>query len=349
MTPMISLAAATGLVDAIELAGADPDEVLGPLELDRSTVSNPHGFIPARRFAEILEETARATGDECFGLHFGEQFNPRDVGPLAYVVLNSSTMLRAIENIVRYLRVYNEAARVSLGVEGRLAYVRHELDLGRGTWRQQHECAMALGLNLIRLMAGSRWAPAEIQFAHQDPHQTAEHLRVFGTTVSFGCPTNALVLERELVDRQVPAADERLYPILREYLDRALEEVPREDPLAVSVRKAIGECVREGDPTLAHVARKLAMSPRTLQRRLAEQEMDFKALVDDTRRRFSLHYLRDPKHTLTEIAYMLGYSEISAFSRAFRRWTGSTLLDYRRRTPRSVRGAAVGKRRPRSG
>jgi AraC-like DNA-binding protein len=78
------------------------------------------------------------------------------------------------------------------------------------------------------------------------------------------------------------------------------------------------------------VAKKLGLGPRTLQRRLKEYGADFKTLVDDTRRRFSLNYLRDRKHTLTEIAYLLGYSEVSAFNRAFKRWTGSTPSDYRR-------------------
>ena len=150
-------------------------------------------------------------------------------------------------------------------------------------------------------------------------------------SVSFGCTTNAFVIEREFVDRQVPSADEHLYPVLKRYLDRVLAEMPREDDLLASIRRAVGESLRDGDPNLAQVARKLAMGPRTLQRRLREQGVDFKWLVDDTRRRFSLNYLRERKHTLSEIACLLGYSEVSAFNRAFRRWTGSTPSDYRRR------------------
>jgi AraC-like DNA-binding protein len=89
--------------------------------------------------------------------------------------------------------------------------------------------------------------------------------------------------------------------------------------------------MREGDPKLTRVAKKIAMSPRTLQRQLKEHGVDFKRLMDDTRRRFALTYLKDRRTTLTEIAFLLGYSELSAFNRAFRRWTGSTPLDYRRR------------------
>jgi AraC-like DNA-binding protein len=186
-------------------------------------------------------------------------------------------------------------------------------------------------LNTLRLMVGSLWAPVEVQFAHAAPRQTSEHLRVFGAPVSFGCATNSFVMEREFLERSVPAADERLYPILRRYLDGVLKEMPRDDDLLTSVRRAVGESMRDGEPKLTLVAKRLAMSPRTLQRRLKESGVDFKGLVEDTRRRFSLSYLRDRRNTLTEIAYLLGYSEVSAFNRAFRRWTGSTPAAYRRR------------------
>ena len=152
--------------------------------------------------------------------------------------------------------------------------------------------------------------------------------------MSFGCATNALVVEAEFVDRQVPAADARIYPVLRRYLDQVMKEMPREDRLLASVRRVIGESLRDGDPKLVQVAKKLAVSPRTLQRQLKESGVDFKALADDTRRRFSLNYLRDRKNSLTEIAYLLGYSEVSAFNRAFRRWTGLTPSDYRREATR---------------
>jgi AraC-like DNA-binding protein len=116
---------------------------------------------------------------------------------------------------------------------------------------------------------------------------------------------------------------------MKQYLERVLAEIPQEDGMLVSVRRAVAEAMREGDPNLTRVAKKMAMSPRTLQRQLKEQGMEFKQLVDDTRRRFALSYLRDRRHTLTEIAFLLGYSEASAFNRAFKRWTGSTPLAYR--------------------
>jgi AraC-like DNA-binding protein len=330
--PMISVAAAAGFVEAIERAGRNPDAILRPLGLRRESLSAPDGLMPSAQFTRALEEAARLTGDDCFGLHLGEQYHPKNAGPLAYVVLNSPTMAVAFANIARYLCVHNEAAEVSFERDGRWAYLRYKLDVPVEQSRQHAEFTAAVGLGLIRLMVGSEWSPVEVQFAHKAPVSTAEHTRVFAAPVRFGCGTNVFVMESDLSDRHIPGADRRLYPIIVRYLDRILEAMPRADGLVVSVRKCIGESMRQGDPTLLQVAERLCVSPRTLQRQLRECGVDFKHLVEDTRRQFSVQYLDDDRNTLTDVAFLLGYSEASAFNRAFKRWTGSTPSRYRCRS-----------------
>ena len=329
---MMSVTAATGLLDAIKAAGANPDQILSLLGLDRAALSRADGSIACSTFARLLEEAARATSDPYFGLHFGERFNPKNNGPLVYVVLNAPTIAAGFETAARYLHVHNQGATASFNIEGDRVYLRYLLaDPEIESPRQQNEYGMAVVLNTLRLMAGSDWVPQEVHFVHEAGAKIAEHQRVFGSPVLFGCAANSFVVEREFFERQVPAADQRLYRILKQYLERVLNEIPREPDLLAAVRKTIGESMRDGDPKLTRVAKKIAMSPRTLQRQLKEQGVDFKQLMDDTRKRFALNYLRDRRNTLTEIAFLLGYSELSAFNRAFRRWTGSTPLDYRRR------------------
>ena len=326
MRPMISVAAMTGLIEAITAAGKNPDQILRAFGLDRSVLRNPEGFVASSIFTQLLEEASRQTGDDCFGLHFGERFNPKNIGPLAYVVINSPTILGGIENGARYLKVHNQAAATSLDIDGEWVYLHHRVtDLGVDSARQHNEYSMAVVLNTLRLMVGSQWTSQEVQFAHQTPAQTTEHNRIFGVPVLFGRATNALVVEREFIERQVPAADPRLYRILQRYLEHVLADMPPKDKVLASVRKGIAETMREGDPTLTRVAKKLALSPRTLQRHLEERGMKFKQLMDDTRRRFAINYLKDRDHTLTQVAFLLGYSEVSAF----KRWTGSAPLKYR--------------------
>ena len=330
--PMISLAVTKGLVEAIAGKGGSPGPILREFGLEHSNLTDPEGFIPTAKLAQLLEEAARATGDDFFGLHFGEGFNPKNIGPVVYVVLNSPTIGAGVENVERYLRIHNEAARWFTNIEGERAYVGYELaELGIAKPRQYQEAGMVIALNTLRLMAGSHWAPEEVHFTHASPNQSAEHTRIFGAPVRFGCATNVFVIERAFLERQVPAADPRLYKILQRYLNGILSELPREDSFLGSIRKAIAETMRDGDPGLGRVAKQLAASQRTLQRRLKEYGLEFKKLADDTRRRFASNYLKDRKHTLTEVAFLLGYSDVSAFNRAFKRWTGTTPLQYRRK------------------
>jgi hypothetical protein len=105
------MAATTGLFEAITAAGGNPDHILRTIGLDRSAFSNPEGFIASASFARLLEEAARATADDCFGLHFGERSNPKNLGPAIYFFLNSPTIEAGIVNVERYLHVFNQAAK----------------------------------------------------------------------------------------------------------------------------------------------------------------------------------------------------------------------------------------------
>jgi AraC-like DNA-binding protein len=350
MRAMISVAAMTGLLECITAAGRDPDPILRAVGLDRSVLGNPEGFVASSVFTQLLEEASRQTGDDCFGLHFGNRFNPKNIGPLAYVVINSPTILAGIENAARYLKVHNQAAATSLDTEGQWFYLRYRVsDSSVDSVRQHNEYSMAVVLNTVRLMAGSDWRPQEVQFAHQSPAQITEHGMIFGVPVLFGRASNALVVEHEFIQRQVPAADSRLCQILQRYLEHVLADMPREDDVVASVRKAMAETMREGDPTIARVAKKMGLSPRTLERRLKERGTRFKQLIDDTRRRFAINYLKDNGNTLTHVAFLLGYSEVSAFNHAFRRWVGQSPGDYRRRRAAVAKSVAVKKPEPLAG
>jgi len=329
---MISISATTGLPDTIRASGADPVLVLRAAGIELSAIADVEGFIPASVFAHVLDEAARATADDFFGLHFGEQFDPKDVGALAYGVLNSPTVAAAIANLVRYMRIHNRGAEISFSIKGTHAYLRYLLSEVADSRRHHNEYAMAVLCNGFRILAGSRWTPIEIQFAHSAPASVSPYSKVFGCPVTFGHPCNALVIDNSLLAMPVKDADTRLLRILEEHLDRILAEIPPNNDLVAAVRKAIAELMGQGKTGLASVAKELAMSPRTLERRLSEQGLVFKELLNDTRQRFAVDYLRHGGYRLAEIAFLIGYSEVSAFNRAFKRWTGSTPLEYRNKT-----------------
>lgn len=325
------MSAATGLLETISAMDASPDDVLRATGVRRPVLENVDAFIATSSFTALLEEASRATRDRCFGLHFGERFDPKDVGALAYLIFNSPDVGTAIANIERYLQIHNSAARVSFSMEGERGSLRYLVAEGTAQpMRQHNEYSMAVAVKTFRLLTGTQWIPLEVQFAHEPPASTAEHSRVFGCPVLFGYPMNALVVEHELIQRIVSSADDRLYRVLKQHVDRLLAELPHDNDLLSSVKRAIVESMALGGPKREQVAKALSMSPRTLERRLKERGVVYKKLVSEIRGQFALDYLKDRQRTITEVAFLLGYSEVSAFNRAFKRWTGQSPIEYRR-------------------
>jgi AraC-like DNA-binding protein len=329
--PMISSSATIGLLEAVDEAGANSDEILKDLEIERAVLCQPEGFIACSSFARLLERAAASSGDQAFGLRFGAHSNPKNVGALAYAVLNSPTVAAAFETAGRYLHLHNGAAKVAFSEENNLGYLSYRLEnLDLDNPRQFVEYGMGVALNTLRVMVGSQWSPREVRFAHTAPEQTSDHVELFRAPVMFACTTNAVVMDREFCQQPIPAADPNLFKVLSDYLENVLSHVPKEDQRLELIRRNIAEAIKYGNPNLGQVAKAMACSPRTLQRQLNTCATDFRTLLDDTRKRLALAYLKDSTNTLTQIAFLLGYSEVSTFNRSFKRWTGKTPLDYRR-------------------
>ena len=184
---------------------------------------------------------------------------------------------------------------------------------------------------LTRLLTDADWSPLEIKFKHRAPRNTAEHERLFGSTISFGGAANQVVFDAKTLSLPVVKADPRLCALLDRHAEALLAKYPRQDTLIDRVRSIIRNELNGGDPSLERVAGELALSPRTMQRRLREQGSSHQELLDQLRRDLAISYLREPEMALCEVAYLLGFSESSAFHRAFKRWTGMTPGEFRER------------------
>jgi AraC-like DNA-binding protein len=292
--------------------------------------------MPVRKHVQLREESARQTGDDAFGLHLGQGLTPRDGGLLGYVFIHSPTLGEAVRNVSRYVGIMNQGAEVSVRTDGALTEWSYQLKDPRIRERRQDaECTCALALQLIRALTEPGWHPKEVHFEHGEPRDAAEHRRIFQCTVLFHQPTNALVFGRELLDRIVTAADPRLFHILEEYIKKSLKEMPPVDDFMLSARHQLAKALTQGEGSVGHVAKRLGVGSRTLQRRLGERGMSFRSLLDAVRQDLALRYLADSSVSVTEVAFLLGYRDTSAFIRAFRRWVGVSPLVHRRRVMES--------------
>lgn len=336
----VHVVATAGLIETLRAAGCDPGSVLAAAGLKSGDLEDPDKRISLRQYISLLDYAAQRSGDDCFGLHFGARFDPGSYGALGFVALNSPTIGAALLNVGRYLSVMRDQCRVILEVEGNTARLRYRLSAATVQARRHDaELALARICSGIRTVMGPSWAPSAVQFEHGAPKDDAPYTRFFAAPVRFGQSANVLAFGQEVLNATIQAADSRLLRILEGLMEEQLSRRRSDNDLVERVRRQVLEALHSGAPAIGEVAAAGGMSTRTLQRRLAEEGLTYNKLVDDLRYDLALEYLQEQSLSISEIAFLLGYSEASAFDRAFRRNSGLSPLEYRRQIRPSARPA----------
>jgi len=331
----VRAAAPAHILDLVAARGGSRERIRDAAGLTERDLADPEHMVDMERVITVTRLAAVELGDDCLGLHMGSRFQLGTFGAMSYAVLNAPTVGGALHNLIRYSRTHIRGPRVGFEIDAQEAILSVVFDGPAELCRQHAEGGAAMFVSLLRRLIGPDWRPRRVLFGHEQPRDISEHERILGPELRFRERLNVgIVLEVEDLGRPVPGADRRLLPIVQRHLDELLASGDRSDALLADVRTAIGESLCDGHLTIQSVARRLRTSVRTLQRRLGESGVVFKTLVDDVRREVALRYVGDGRVELTEVAFLVGYSELSAFGRAFRRWTGSTP----QATRRSFRG-----------
>jgi AraC-like DNA-binding protein len=326
-------AAATGLVEFIQREGGDVDRILGCAGIDPEQLLCPTLSLDLHRYCKVFEEAAAQTGDDNFGLRYGHQFKPDALGLLGYVGMSSATVGAALRNVTQAFPCHQQGSLLQFIEEGEICRLDYQVQHGSIVRkRQDAELSLGMFLNLMRHALGNCWAPEYVNFEHPRPLSWHEHRKAFDAPVFFGQPINSLVFRRGVLERPMPARDGRLLALLLDNM-RALArsqsgEVERWG-IVDEAKAQIQRRLPQGEPSLEQVAEALRVPAWTLQRRLGEQGLNYSALVEHLRRELAAYYLEQPGLPLSDVALMLGYSELSAFSRAFRRWFGSSPRQWR--------------------
>jgi AraC-like DNA-binding protein len=320
------------IINSAARHGVSAQSLCGSVKLDPAIVGDPDERIPFAQLVALYEQAARLTGDDAFGLHLGESIDPKVFDALGYVAMNSPTLGGAIERVARYHSIWTDGATVHLEAAGTNAKIIYRYsDLTMKHCRQDTEMTFAAFTSLSRLITKPDWSPMEVKFKHAAPADTSEHSRIFRAPVSFGNPNNEFILDSAALALPVVRADPGLCAVLDRHAEELLARYPREDTLTDRVRIRIKEELNGGDASLDRVAEQLGMSGRTLQRKLKDHGTSHQELLDQMRKDLAMRYLEEPDMAICEVAYLLGFSESSALHRAFKRWTGTTPSDYRRR------------------
>jgi AraC-like DNA-binding protein len=298
--------------------------------LDELEAFDPDTRVPIATIHELLAGAEFLTGDPDLGLKAARLIAPGDYGVLEYAARSAATWRGACDALWRYMRLVNDALCYSVQEEGELAQLR--LDSKVALPRASADFQSAAFYVSVAYWWPDNFQPdLEVCFLHPRPADVSEYERTFPTgRLRFEAPFNGFVFPKEYLELPVQGADPHLHAVLRKHADAMLAELPRAQSLTERARDLVVKELAGGTPTLGHVARRLALSERTLARRLDEEGTTFKALLEDSRRRLSLRYVRESELAFGEIAFLLGFSQTAAFYRAFRRWTGQTPLEWRR-------------------
>jgi AraC-like DNA-binding protein len=309
-------------------AGVDLKAATG---FDPAVAGDPDARIPLELETQLWDDAARLSRDEAFGLHAAEKVRPGAFDVLDYAVRSAPTLRGSLQRLARYNRLVHDAAVFKLIDRGEALRVEHALRMSATQSRHAAEFTLASMVVIGEQISGARVRPSAVEFRHAAPASTVEHERIFGLRPRFSAPVNALDLASGILDRPALAADPALSRLVERHAEALLAARPEPvESTAERVRRLLIGMLPEGGAPLKAVAARLRMSVRSLQRRLSGEGVSFDALLEELRRELSLRYLADPRIAIAEVAYLVGYSEPSAFHRAFKRWTGTTPAETRR-------------------
>lgn len=317
----------------VAAAGADLDRaaLLASVGLDPESEGDVARMISDDDYYTLLERIlAESGGAGALSLRVGASMDCDDYGAFGLAWKAAPSLRGSFARAELYWRLLTSVVEYELVPEARGAWftVRR-----RGQPRPgmclSNEATLASVLSLIRQVSPGDFAPLEVRFSHRAMSDPAAYSTYFGCRVVFDADRDAMLVSADRLAARNRLGDEAITRFLLPHLDRELDRVTARDGLRGQVQDAVAGSLSEGVPRMAAIARDLGMGERTLQRRLAEEGLSFQALVDAARRDLAEGLLTQSDYSLAEIAFLTGFSEQSAFSRAFKRWTARTPAAFR--------------------
>lgn len=290
----------------------------------------PDERVPISVAHQLLDAALEWTGDPDLGLKAARECSRGEAGALDYAIMSASTGYDAVTAATRFIRLVNDALDIRIETKGDRVILRFENCVPLNRAAADFEMG-ALFCVLASVWGATDRSHVTVLIGHQAPADLREYELTFGEAkLQFGCPSYAFEFDADLLRAPLRSADANLHDLMRRHAERVLRELPQALPITRQVKTLITEELADGHPGCAHIAQRLQMSPRTLERRLELEGTTFTRLLEEVRESLALRYVGDEEMPLSQVATLLGFSQTTAFHRAFRRWTGQTPLQYRR-------------------
>jgi AraC-like DNA-binding protein len=330
--PAIASGAFKKLTTALTVLGLDARAIYAEARFDPSICDDPDARVPLAKLHDLWDVVIRHTGRADAALQGAQNYAPGDYGLVGFVAMNCATLYEALQHVVRYMSLWTDDPGIRAHDDGLIEVEYRTSFADRPGVRCATEAALAEILHGARLLTQGTLAPAHVTFTHEGPSDPSAYERFFGAPVRFLQPHTAMQMTKAQLQLALPKADAQLGAFLRGMANEALarHRGVQESPLD-QIRSMIADELHKGVPSLDAIAHRMATSERTLRRRLEQEGTSFRHLLDDTRSAIARSYVRDRRMPLSEVAFLLGFSEPSAFHRAFKRWTDTTPRAWRER------------------
>jgi AraC-like DNA-binding protein len=323
--PTVAAGVTKKILDLATSRGAGRDALLEASGVDGAALDDHDARITLERHIALLRAAKSLCGDPAFALHYGETVNLAEVSVVGLIGYASETMADAFVQLARYSRLIVD---LDLGPLERFALVQD----GEGLWLVDRrpepnfhpeltEIAFAQMVSGTRRFGDTPFA-LEVRVTHEDPGYRGEYERILGAPVTFASDRNAMRIDPAWTGRRIALEPHYVFGILTGHADALLARLDSATKTRGRVERLILPALHKGEVDMAGVAAALGCSRDTLYRRLKAEGTSFAKLLDDLRRRLALDYLAGGKVSVNETAYLVGFSDAAAFSRAFKRWTG---------------------------
>jgi AraC-like DNA-binding protein len=305
----------------LEGYGIDPEPLFREHGVAPNVIFDQGARVPNERSLRLSARAAELAGDPRFGLRSSDYFRPAHLGALGFAWLASSSLRTAFERLNRYVRMIQEGLTIDLQEDDRYFYVRIEDQFDTPDEALHEDTRMATLVKFCRIIAGMQFNPARACFRQQEPRETGYYFELFRCPLEFGAPDTMLALHLADVDKRLTGSSDQLAELNEHIVVKYLAHSAKKD-IVNRAKAAIIDGLAEGGISEKSIAEDLHMTPRNLHRKLQKENTSFKLLLTEVRRELAQQYIQDRSKTLTEISYMLGFSEASSFSRAYKGWTG---------------------------
>jgi AraC-like DNA-binding protein len=316
-------------VRVVEMHGVDGRALLREAGVDLALLRDPAARIPSSTADVVHARAAALISDPAFALRAARCWHPSNLGVLGHAWLASSTLRTGLRRIERYSRILGEKAQIQVkDTQGglRLLYDhrrRNPLLRAVGT-----DLALSMIVDMCRMNYGALLRPVEVRLTRAKPENPEPWRYFYGCPVHFHAGEDSFLLSPRVAGEMLPTANRQLAGTFDSILPAQLATLDK-DSVAARCKSNLLEQLTSGELSAEEMAQHLHMSRRTLQRKLSEVDTTYEKLVDDTRRDVALRYMDDATKSVTEVTFLLGFSGPSAFSRAFKRWTGVSPTAYR--------------------